>query len=191
MSSGTAPGPAVNGALIGALAYTGTVPFVAAGTASSTVNINVGGLQMQTSFGGTNTDTFTLIQNGFNGSILPTNVTVGGGETFLLGGNNFCTITSTGDLAFNATGPVTLLADQIDRIARNGVDRWKWNHNGWRRQHFTLRLCQRRSGFYHNDDRRPDCPGIRNSQSLRQCPYLAVRQREFNRQRSHRRFYHG
>jgi hypothetical protein len=114
MSSGTAPGPAVNGSLIGALAYTGTVPFVAAGTASSTVNVNVGGLQMQTSFGGTNTDTFTLIQNGFNGSILPTNVTIGGGETFLLGGNNFCTITSTGDLAFNATGPVTLLADQIE-----------------------------------------------------------------------------
>ena len=113
MSSGTAPGPSVNGTLIGALAYTGTVPFVAAGTASSTVNINVGGLQMQTSFGGTNTDTFTLIQNGFNGAVLPTNVTVGGGETFLLGGNNFCKVTSTGDLAFNATGPVTLLADQV------------------------------------------------------------------------------
>jgi hypothetical protein len=113
MSSGTAPGPSVNGVLIGALAYTGTVPFVAAGTASSSVNVNVGGLQMQTSFGGTNTDTFTLIQNGFNGSVLPTNVTVGGGETFLLGGNNFCKITSTGALAFNASGPVTLLADQI------------------------------------------------------------------------------
>jgi hypothetical protein len=113
MSSGTAPGPSVNGTLIGALAYTGTVPFVAAGTASSTVNVNVGGLQMQTSFGGTNTDTFTLIQNGFNGSVLPTNVTIGGGETFLLGGNNFCTITSTGALAFNASGPVTLLADPI------------------------------------------------------------------------------
>jgi hypothetical protein len=113
MSSGTAPGPSVNGVLIGALAYTGTVPFVAAGTASSTVNVNVGGLQMQTSFGGTNTDTFTLIQNGFNGSVLRTNITIGGGETFLLGGNNFCTITSTGDLIFSATGPVTLLADQV------------------------------------------------------------------------------
>jgi hypothetical protein len=116
MNGGSTPGTSVSCSLIGALAYTGTVgpitaPFVAAGTASSTVNVNVSSLLMQTGFGGANTDTFTLIQNGFNGSALPTNITVGG-QAILAGGNNFCSITSSGALAFNGTGPLTLLADQ-------------------------------------------------------------------------------
>ncbi len=116
MNGGSTPGTSVSCSLIGALAYTGTVgpitaPFVAAGTASSTVNVNVSSLLMQTGFGGANTDTFTLIQNGFNGSALPTNITVGG-QAILAGGNNFCSITSSGTLAFNGTGPLTLLSDQ-------------------------------------------------------------------------------
>ena len=121
---GGTPGTSVNCSFIGALAYTGTVgsitapfttftsPFVAAGTASSTVNVNVSDLTMQTSLGGANTDTFTLIQNSLNGSPLTTtNITVTK-EALLKGGNNFCSIISSGDLTLNGTGVVTLLADQ-------------------------------------------------------------------------------
>ena len=122
---GGTPGTSVNCSFIGALAYTGTVgsitapmmppftsPFVAAGTASSTVNVNVSGLIMETGVGGANTDTFTLIQNSLNG-VAPTttNITVGG-PSLIKGGNNFCSIISSGDLTFNGTGPLTLVADQ-------------------------------------------------------------------------------
>ena len=123
----------------------------------------------------------------FYGSVLPTNVTIGGGETFLLGGNNFCTITSTGNLAFNATGPVTLLADQVQaRLERRRS--LEMEPPRLQAAPFHSQALQRRSGFYHNVDRRPDRPGIRCSQSLRQCPHLAVGEWEFNRERPRRRF---
>jgi filamentous hemagglutinin family protein len=107
---------AFNGTLIGALACTGAVPIVAAGTANTNTSITVGrSLAMQSGIGGTSDQTFCLIQNGSgtpSGGPFTTTIAVNDNAN-INGGNNITAVSSLNDLTFNVTGSLTLTSDAM------------------------------------------------------------------------------
>jgi filamentous hemagglutinin family protein len=114
--SGDSNTTSFNGAMIGAMAFTGTLPPVAAGSAGCNLQISSGGdLELKSGSAGTSTDTFALVINGNGvpmGGPFNLDLTEISGSALIEGGNNLASIQSIGALALNATGDLLLLAQQ-------------------------------------------------------------------------------
>ena len=112
--TGPVANTAFNGTLIGALAYTGAIPIVSAGSAGTNTTLTIdGNLAMQSGSDGTTDQTFCLIQNG-SGSPAggPFTTTIGvNGNASINGAKNITAVTSLNDLTFNVGGVLNLTAD--------------------------------------------------------------------------------
>lgn len=114
---GVSPCNDFNAVLIGALAYDGTVPPVAAGSAKSNLVVTTGtDLMISVGSAGISTDAFALLTNG-NGAPVGSfdiDLTGIGNHLQIYGGNNFAAIQSLETLSINTGGDIFLLSNQLE-----------------------------------------------------------------------------
>jgi filamentous hemagglutinin family protein len=114
--SGVSPSNQFNAVLIGALAYDGTVPPVAAGSAKSNLVVTAGtDLIISTGSSGMSTDAFALLTNGNGGPTGTFNIDLTGigNNLQIFGGNNFAAIQSLDTLSIITGGDIFLLSNQL------------------------------------------------------------------------------
>lgn len=105
-----------NGVMIGILAYTGVVPFAAAGDVGGVVDLTVAGdLILQTGFNGASTNAFAAVINGIgNPPAAAYDVAItAGGIVDVLAGNQLATLTSLDTLSLTAGDRMTMTSTDL------------------------------------------------------------------------------
>lgn len=101
---GANPSDHFNGILIGALSYTGAIPFISAGDVGANITVTSGDLTMYAGDNGISSNTFAYILNGIGSPMGTFDITVDSAALSILGGRNTAAISSIGTLEMTATG---------------------------------------------------------------------------------------